>query len=144
VAANDKEMLHECWYRGEHDLGIPKSTDQNPIPPSPAVAQSIALAVLCGRLGRVHSTKHFQQRMAVRNFDIFDMEYVIRNGRCIEGGAFCAEYRDHEYTYRGNIDGTDFDATFAISADHDMIQSPLLILVSGCFKTRSGRRGKTF
>jgi hypothetical protein len=144
VATDDKEMPHECWYRGEHCLDVPKSTDQNPISPSPAVAQSIALAVLSGRLGRFHSTKHFRVRMSDRDFDIFDMEYVIRNGQCIEGGTFRAEHKNHEYTFRGNIDGTDFEAAFAISAEHDMIRSPLVVLVTGCFKTTSGRRGKTY
>lgn len=72
------------------------------------------------------------------------MEYVIRNGKCVEGGTFCESFRNHQYTFRGYIDGTGFDAVFALSADHDLIKSPLLILISGCFKTRSGRRGRTY
>ncbi len=82
--------------------------------------------------------------MKLRGFDVFDMEYVIRNGTCIEGGLFYAEFRNHKYRFRGNIDGTNFDSVFALSADHDLIQSPLVILITGCFKTKSGRRRKTY
>jgi hypothetical protein len=82
--------------------------------------------------------------MKERDFDIFEMEYVIRNGRCTEAGIFCVDHRNHKYTFRGNIDGTDFDAAFALSADHDLIQAPLVVLITGCFKTPSGRRRKTY
>ena len=82
--------------------------------------------------------------MAERDFDVFDIEYVIRNGRCIEGGEFSEEARNRKYTFRGSIDGTDFDAVFALSVDHDFIESPLVVLITGCFKTASGKRSKTY
>ena len=144
MAANDKEMQHECWYRGEHDLDLPKSEVADPASPSPEKARLITLGVLSGRVGRFHSTSHFRQRMEEREFDILDVEYVIRNGTCVEGGIFCIDYRNHKYTFRGNIDGTDFETAFALSADHDLILSPLVVLITGCFKTRSGRRRKTY
>jgi hypothetical protein len=104
----------------------------------------IALEVLGGRRGRYHSTIHIREQMAERDFDVFDMEYVIRNGKCIEGGEFCEEERNHKYKFRGDIDGTGFDAVFALAADSDFIQSPFVVLITGCFKTATGKRGKTY
>ena len=95
-------------------------------------------------MGRYHPSKHFRDQMADRDFDVFDMEYAIRNGSCIEGGLYCEELRNFKYTFRGNIEGTGFDAVFALSADQDFIQSPLMVLITGCFKTASGRRSKSY
>jgi len=144
VAPNDKEVQHECRYLGSHEQDALKCTDSQPPSPSPDFARKVALEVLGGRRGRYHSTVHVQEQMTERHFDIFDMEYVIRNGGCVEGGEFCEEARNHKYKFRGNVDGVDFDAVFALSAEHDFIQSPLLVLITGCFKTASGKRVKTY
>jgi hypothetical protein len=118
VAINDKDLRLECRYKGDHDLDMPKCVDdENPVSPSSELARTITIGVLAGRRGKFHPTKHFHDQMKLRGFDIFDMEYVIRNGACIEGGVFCASFRNHKYTFRGNIDGTHFDAVFALSAD---------------------------
>jgi len=82
--------------------------------------------------------------MGEREFDIFEVAYVIRNGRCVESGHYCEEGRNFEYTFGGDIDGVGFEATFALSAEHDLLISPLLILISGVWKTRSGKRRKRF
>ena len=74
--------------------------------------------------------------MAERDFDVFDLEYAIRNGSCTEGGQYSSEHRNHKYTFRGNIDGTDFDAVFAISAEHDMISSPFADLDNGMLENQ--------
>ena len=143
MAARYKEVQHECTYIGPHERPEEYSDDKPPSP-SPGAAREIALGVLNGKTGRYHSSVHFRKRMEERNFDVFEMEYVIRNGQCVKGGTFCESFRNHQYTFRGYIDSTGFDAVFALSADHDLIKSPLLILISGCFKTRSGRRGRTY
>jgi hypothetical protein len=144
VATNDKEIQHECWYTGAHDVNAPHCGDSKPISPSPDMARTIALGILGGRRGRYRSSKHFQDQMADREFDVFDMEYAIRNGKCVKGGEFCGDFRNHKYTFRANIDGIDFDAVFALSADHDLIRSPLMVMITGCFKTASGKRSRTY
>jgi Domain of unknown function (DUF4258) len=144
MGTNDKRTEHEFSYCGEHDNKAPASADVNPPSPSSSLARMIALGVLAGISGRYWATPHFRKRMSERGFDVLDVEYVIRNGDCLREGEFIAEYRHHKYTFRGNLDGTDFDAAFALSADHDLIEAPLLILVSGCFKTRSGKRKNSF
>jgi hypothetical protein len=144
VATNDKEIQHECWYTGAHDLNAPHCGDSKPVSPSPDVARTIALGILGGRRGRYRSSKHFQDQMADREFDVFDIEYAIRNGTCVKGGVFCSDFRNHKYTFRANIDGVDFDAVFALSADHDLIRSPLMVMITGCFKTASGKRSRTY
>lgn len=144
MASDNGEVKHECTYTGPHQPDAPKCTDAEPPSPSADFARTVALSVLGGRIGRFHPTAHFQTRRKERNFDVFDMEYVIRNGNCSDGGKFCPEYRNHKYTFYGDIDGTGFEAVFALSADHDLIKSPLMVLITGCFKTKSGKRGKTF
>ena len=143
MSPKDKEIKHECRYVGPHEQGGHAFTDDKPASPSPSMAQTIALGILGGRLGRYHPSSHFQERMKERGFDVFDVEYVIRNGRCVAGGDFSEEYRNHKYCFRGFIDGVGFDAVWALSAEHDLLSSPLMILISGCFKTKSGRRSKT-
>ena len=108
MAPNDKEVQHECTYVGSHEENARKCKELKPASPSPDFARTIALEVLGGRRGRYHSTVHVGEQMAERDFDVFDMEYVIRNGKCIEDGEFNAEARNHKYTFRGEIDGTEF------------------------------------
>ncbi len=143
MPSNDKEIQHECTYVGSHEYNPPKSTDKT-LPPSVDYAKTVALSILGGRIGAYRSGPHFKRRMVERDFDVFDVEYVIRNGQCVAGGVFCEEHNNHKYTFRGNIDGVDFDAVFALSADSDLIQSPLIVLITGCFKTASGKRSKTY
>jgi hypothetical protein len=144
MCPNEKEIEHEFEYCGPHDSKGLKATDQNPVPPSPDRARIIALAVLNGAKGSYRPTVHCQDRMIERDFDVFDIEYVIRNGISVDDGRFVPEYKQHKYTFRGNIDGTTFDAAIALCAVHDLVESPRLILLSGCFKTKSGKRKKTF
>jgi len=87
---------------------------------------------------------HFQNRANERFFSVFQVTYVIRNGDCIGEGEYCQEYRDHKYKFRGEIDGIEFDAVFGLSADHHFILSPLVILITGCWKTKTGKRSRTY
>lgn len=144
MSTNDDEVKHECKYLGDHQRAVQGPSDNRSLSPSAAFARTVVLEVLDGKTGRIHATQHFQSRSSERDFDIFDLEYVIRNGRCIAGGTFCPEFRNHKYRFRGDIDGTDFDAVFALSADHDFIRAPLVVLVTGCFRTKTGKRKKTF
>lgn len=82
--------------------------------------------------------------MAERIFDVFEVEYVIRNGRPVGSGEYSEEHKDFKYTFRGNIDGTDFDAVFALSTEHDFVSSPLLKLITGCWKTKTGKRSRGY
>jgi len=144
MASNNKEIEHQCRYVGTHEPKVGQSLDANPISPSTEFAKAVALSILSGRVGRYLPSQHFRGRMAERDFDVFDCEYVIRNGKNIGAGEFCKEYRNHKYKFRGDLDGIEFDAVFALSADHDFIATPLLILVTGCFKTTSGCRGRAY
>lgn len=144
MAINDNEIQYECWYRGSHEKNVSKCIDCKPVAPKVALAQAVALGILGGRNGRFHPGQHFRNRMKEREFDVFDVEYVIRNGICIGEGEYCEQFRNFKYTFRGTIEGTGFDAVFALSADHDFIDAPLMVLITGCFKTASGMRRKTY
>ena len=140
-----KEVKHECVFVGDNDdIVAMQPLETTPVPPSPEVARAVALSVLNGSRGRYRPSNHVSRQMEERGFDVFDMEYVIRNGKCIEPGEYSEEHKDHKYTFRGNIDGTDFDAVFSLSAEHDFIKSPLMILITGCWKTQTGKRKKTY
>lgn len=134
----------QCRYVGSHRQEKTTSLEIKPTAPKPDFARTVALGVLGERIGRYHSTPHFTQRVKEREFDVFDIEYAIRNGVCLGEGFFCEKYRNFKYTFRANIEGIDFDAVFALSADDDFIRSPLLILITGCFKTDSGKRIRSY
>ena len=139
-----KEVEHRCTYVGPHDNPAMRPIEKEPTPPSAALAQTIALGIFGGTKGRIRRTVHFGEQLAEREFDVFDVEYVIRNGRCVEDGIYCQENQNFKYTFRGCIDGVDFDAVFALSAEHDLLASPLMILITGCWKTKSGKRSRRY
>ena len=140
-----KEVVHECRYVGPDAAQQPlRQLAAAPQSPTPEAAKEIALHILSGSRGSYLSRRHYDERAEERDFDIFDIEYAIRNGTCIRGGVYSAEHRNHEYTFRANIDGIDFDAAFALCAKHDLIESPLLLLISGVWKTKTGKKKTTF
>ncbi len=143
MASNNEEEKHICRYAGPSQEDSPRYTELQPLPPSPDFAQTTALAVLGGRLGRYRPTLHCRNRMIERDFDVFDVEYVIRHGKCVGNGIFVEENKHHKYTFRGSVDGVEFDAVIGLSSEHDLFSSPLLILITGVFKTRTGKRSKT-
>jgi len=82
--------------------------------------------------------------MTKRNFDVFDIEYAVRNGNCVEGGEYNDSYKNHKYVFRCDIDGVGFEAVLALSAEHDLIKSPLMVLITGIWKTQSGERRERY
>ncbi len=140
----DKEVLHECVFVGTHETTAMQPLEAKPVPPSTEFARHLALEILSGSRGRYRSSLHFAKQMIERKFDIFDMEYAIRNGQSTDAGEYSEEHKDFKYTFRGNIDGTDFDAVFSFSAEHDFVTAPLMILITGCWKTKTGKRKKTY
>ena len=140
--AKDEEV--KCWYTGDAGVRAMQPVESKPTPPSTEFVRQVALGILNGDRGRYRTSNHFSEQMAARGFDVFDFEYVIRNGAPVGPGEYSEEYDDHKYTFRGTIDGTSFDAVFSLSAKHDYIKSPLMILITGCWKTKSGKRTKTF
>ena len=138
MAKNQKET-HEYVYVGPEQTAM-EAAEHSPAPPSNELAKTVALSILGGHVGSYRRSEHFRQQMADRNFDVFDIEYAIRNGRCIGVGIYSVDNKNHKYLFRCDIDGVEFDAVFALSAEHDLIKSPLMILVTGCWKTKTGKR----
>jgi hypothetical protein len=144
MVSRDDEPKYECQYIGPTEATVAKPVESEPVPPKVEVAKMVALRILTGVAGMYRPSKHARERMTERDFDIFDIQYVIRNGRCVGDGVYSREHRDFEYTFRGNIDGTDFDAAISLSAEHHFIESPLMIILSGVWKTKTGKRKKTY
>jgi hypothetical protein len=141
VTKDGKEVNHECVYLGRHDDdNAAQPLKQRPAAPSAALAQTVALSILGGYRGSYRPGIHFSLRMSERDFDVFEMEYAIRNGRCVGPGEYSDEYKDHKFVFRCDIDGVEFDAVFALSIERDLIKSPLMILITGCWKTETGKR----
>ena len=140
MAKDDKEVNHECFYVGQHEEIGAKPLEQKPVAPSVELARMVGLSILGGHRGKYRRSDHFLDQMAERNFDVFDVEYTIRNGKCTESGGYSDEHKNHEYVFRCDIDGVEFEAVFALSAEHDLLKSPLMILITGCWKTKTGRR----
>ena len=138
-----KQIAHECVYLGRHEVAM-EMVEKIPTAPSAELARMVALSILDGDRGSYHPSFHFGPRTKERNFDVFDMEYAIRNGKCIEAGEYFADRKNHKYVFRCDIDGVEFDAVVALSAEHDLIKSPLMILVTGVWKTNDGKRRKRY
>lgn len=141
---DNNEVNHECIYVGEHDGRGLQPTEKRPAPPSIELARTVALGVLSGDRGCYRSSDHFSIRMTKRNFDVFDIEYAVRNGSCPEGGEYNEFHKNHKYVFCCDIDGVGFEAVFALSAEHDLIKSPLMVLITGIWKTESGERSERY
>ena len=140
MARDGKEINHECVYVGQHEVTPLEPVELIPIAPSAELARMVALSVLDDERGSYRPSIHFSLQMSERNFDVFDVQYAIRNGKCIDAGEYSQEQRSHKYMFRCEIDGVEFDAVFALSAEHDLVNSPLMVLITGCWKTKTGRR----
>lgn len=140
-----KSEPHECIYVGPEQEPAMEPIEQTPTPPSVEFARTVSLSILGGNRGRYRPSVHFRDQMTDRGFDVFDVEYAIRNGQCLIGsGQYSAVHKDFKYVFRCDIDGIPFDAVVALSAEHDLVTSPLLILITGCWKNRSGRRRRRY
>lgn len=139
-----KSEPHVCRYAGPDHEPAMQSVDKTPTPPSVEFARTASLQILGGNLGRYRPSVHFREQMSDRGFDVFDIEYAIRNGSCVAIGEYSALHKDFKFVFRCDIDGIPFDAVIALSAEHDLISSPLLILITGCWKNRSGRRRRRY
>jgi len=125
-------------WRSRSDIDAASRTQTSS--PVHEFARSVALKILGGNRGRYRTSAHFLEQMADRNFDVFDREYAIRHGESPGCGEYSDEHKDHKYVFRCDIDGVPFEAVFSLSAEHDFIKSPLMILITGYWKTKSGRR----
>jgi hypothetical protein len=109
-------------------------------PPSVELARTIAVTVLGGFLGRYHPSSHCKERMIKRRFTVFDMQYAIKNGRCVGGSEYSLKHDNYKFRFRADVDDVDFEAVFAVSACHDYIEDPLIVLITGIWKTKTGIR----
>jgi len=138
VARDDKESKHEMLYLGSHERPL-EQVDIAPAAPSVALARNVSLSILGGDRGSIKSLPHFLRRMRERNFNLFDVEYAIRNGECVKA-EYCPDFKNHKYKFNCLIDGVGFDAVFALSSCHDLVKAPLMYLITGCWKTESSLR----
>lgn len=139
-----QESRSDFRFTGQHEDERAVPVEKTPTPPTSDFAKQVALGVLESSRGRLRTVPHCKQRMRERNFDVFDVNYVIRNGRCIEEGAYCEQYNDFKYKFNGDIDGLGLDVAFALCAEHDLLVCPILILITGCWKNKTGRRSQSF
>lgn len=128
----------EIAYRGPANPCV-DAQPQKPL--SPETARVVALSAW--RLpGRLRLTDHFNMRVRQRNFDIFDVEYVIRRGTPVGNAVFCRGKGRNNYKYRfwGKIDGLGLRVVFAIDATQDYHSAPLVILITAAWDTKTGSR----
>jgi hypothetical protein len=135
---------HECVYVGPEQEPAMRPVEQIPTPPSIEFAKMVSLSILGGNRGCYRPSVHLQGQMRDRDFDIFDIEYAIKNGKCMEDGEYSHVHKDFKYVFRCDIDGVPFDAVIAISSEYDLLSSPLLILITGCWKNKTGRRRRRY
>lgn len=132
-----RPQANEFHYTG------PINPNANTNPQSPLSCESARVVALSAwRLpGRIHITEHFTMRTRGRNFSILDAEEVLRRGKPIDDPMFCPEpHNNYKYKFRAGVDGTLLEIAFAIDATQDYLKAPLVILITGVWKTRSGIR----
>lgn len=138
--ANEKDFQeeHVFTYRGP----IYKRGQANPQAPlSPETARLVALESW-GKGGRIRSTDHFRTRSSERNFSTLDVQEVIRHGRPECKAEFCREFNNYKYRFQGMVDGLELRVAFALDATQDYSASPLVILITGVWRNKTGARKK--
>lgn len=131
-APNEHKISYKGPIRENH-----KAQPQAPL--SPEAARRVALSAW-ERGGRIRPTHHFRSRASQRGFTIIETEQVIRYGRCVAGVEACPEFRNYKYLFEAEIDGVRLRISFALDGTQDYQESPVLILISGVWKTKSGTR----
>jgi len=139
-----RSELCELTYVGPKQEPAMRTMDPEPQAPGIALAKVVALSVLGGTRGAYRPSDHFQQRCKERDFDVFDIEYAVRNGECAGEGKYVVEFKNFKYVFRCDVDGVEFDAVIALSAEHDLLSAPQLILITGVWKTKNGLRGSRY
>lgn len=129
---------------GPEQEAAKRPVEQEPGAPSIGLAKTVVLSVLRGSRGAYQISDHFQKRSRERDFDVLDFEYAVRNGACISEGKYYAEFKNYKYVFRCLVDGVEFDAVVGISAEHEILESPQLVLITGVWKTKSGLRGSRY
>jgi Domain of unknown function (DUF4258) len=122
---------HEYTYRGPLN-DCCASQAQRPL--TPDAARKVALEALAS--GRIRFTAHFQQRALVRRFDLLDVERVIATGKPAAAGVMCLIRKNVKYIFRGQCDGRTLTVVFALDATQSYEETPLAILITGCWKRR--------
>jgi hypothetical protein len=126
---------HEIKYHGPAN---PSANAQPQKPLSPESARVVALSAW--RIGRLRISGHFTKRVKERKFDILDVEQVIRHGTPKGGAVFCKRYNNYKYVFHAAVDGIGLRAVFAIDATQDYTTSPLVILITAAWSTKTGAR----
>ena len=90
--------------------------------------------------GRLRPSDHFTKRLVQRKFDILDVERVIRTGKPKGVGKFCPKFGNYKYQFKGAVDGMGLRVVFAIDATQDYAATPLVILITAAWNTKSGKR----
>jgi hypothetical protein len=125
---------HEFTYRGPLN-NCCNSQAQQPL--SPDAARRVALEALA--TGRIRLTSHFRLRAGARKFDLLDVESVISRGQPIGIGVMCPEKKNIKYVFSGLCGDKILTVVFALDPTQSYEETPLAILITGCWKKRSQR-----
>ena len=123
---------HEFTYRGPLN-SCSASQAQQPL--SPDAARRVALEALSS--GRVRLTSHFRMRAASRRFDLLDVENVLSQGSPRGLGEMCPYRKNVKYLFSGICDDRVLNIVFALDATQSYEETPLVILITGCWRRRS-------
>jgi hypothetical protein len=81
--------------------------------------------------GRVQYGSHFRIRMGERNFDMLDVERVVKFGSVSGPGEHCAAFHNWRYRLSKKVDDHTLTLVIAIDEQEDLDALPLIILVTG-------------
>jgi len=117
----------------------PTSATEAQAPLTPEMARSIALNGW--RTGRLRITEHCRRRMKERGFDVLDIEHVIKRGRPDGPAVKCgAPHENFKYCFTCSVDGARLQVAFALDPTQDYQTAPLVILITGVWKTATGTK----
>lgn len=129
---------HEFIYCGPINRG---NRTQSQTPLTPEAARTVALKAWC-KGGRLRPTEHFRHRSIERKFTIIEVEFVVRNGRPTDRPEFCERFNTYKYRFEAIVDGLPLRVAFALDATQDYDATPLVILITAVWKTKSGLRAR--
>jgi hypothetical protein len=79
--------------------------------------------------------------MCERGFDILDLEFVIKHGRSDGPAEKCGvPHKNYKYCFSAVVDGERLQAAFAVDPAQDYQHAPLIILITGVWKTKTGTK----
>jgi len=109
--------------------GLPSTEPlHSPVPPSLPNLRALFLRAI--ELGRVRMSRHFRDQAAARSFSTLDAEQILEEGEIILGPQYQAEHCSWKCELHAKVDGRSWKLVIGLHCAPDLIESPLINLIT--------------